>query len=121
MSETVAILGASPNPERYAHKALVRLQSAGHKVVLVNPAHDMIDGLPVVKSLEEISEPVDTVTIYVGADKISAFAQSILHLRPRRVIFNPGTENREVMEMLEKNGINVVQACTLVLLATKQF
>lgn len=120
-SQTVAILGASPNPERYAHKALCKLQEHGHKVVLVNPGHEQIDGLPVLKSLGDIAEPIDTLTVYLGPERLRERIQDILHLRPNRVIFNPGSELPELMEELDKHHIPHVQACTLVLLATNQF
>ncbi len=119
--ETVAILGASPNPERFAHKALCKLQEHGHKVIPVNPAHEQIDGVPVVKTLGEIAEPVDTLTIYLGPDRLRERMQDILHLRPNRVIFNPGTELPELMKELDKAHIPHVEACTLVLLATGKF
>ena len=119
-SETVVILGASDNPERYSHKAMLMLQKYGHKPVLVSPRYECINGLTVHKTLNEISE-ADTLTMYVNPKISSPLVDVILALRPKRVIFNPGTENPELSDILIKNGIEVEDACTLVLLSTGQF
>lgn len=121
----VAILGASNNPERYAHQAFHMLSDYGYETVLVNPAEIEVDGKngrqKSVKNLAIIQEPIDTVTMYVGAKISSGLIPDFLKLKPRRVIFNPGSENPELAEALENAGIHVVEACTLVLLRTKQF
>lgn len=121
--ERVVIVGASPKPERYAHKALVALRQHGHEVLPFNPTlpAEEIEGLPLVKDLAQVAGPVDTVTMYVG-EKISAgMTDALLTLRPRRVIFNPGAENALLAVALEKAGIRCEDACTLVMLATGQF
>jgi predicted CoA-binding protein len=117
----VAVLGASPKPERISNQALHRLQAKGHKVIPVNPAHQMIDGIPVVKRLSEIGEAVDTLTIYVGADHIGAIIPDIIKLRPNRVIINPGAESVELTTALALAKIHYLEACTLVMLSTGQF
>ncbi|MBE2178844.1 MAG: CoA-binding protein [Chthoniobacterales bacterium] len=118
---TVAVLGASANPDRYSNMAVRRLLDAGHRVIPINPALDTIEDLPVVKSLADIGEPVDTLTLYVGPQRLAPLAGEIVRLAPRRVIFNPGTECPGVAAALDRAGIAHTEACTLVLLQTGQF
>ncbi|NLG36017.1 MAG: CoA-binding protein [Lentisphaerae bacterium] len=117
----VAILGASNKPERYSHQAVRLLAEKGHAVFPVHPALDAIDGHRVFKSLADIPDPVDTVTMYVSPAHSTGMAGAILAVRPRRVLFNPGTENQELEGTLAAAGIEIVRACTLVLLRTGQF
>ncbi|MFN3587636.1 MAG: CoA-binding protein [Moraxellaceae bacterium] len=121
MSETVAVLGASPNPERYSNKAVRLLREHGHTVLPVNPAQAEIEGLPVVPSVEALPRGIDTVTVYVGPRHSGALLPGLLALAPRRVIFNPGAENPALQQALADAGIAVEEACTLVLLRTGQF
>ncbi|MDQ8038355.1 MAG: CoA-binding protein [Pedobacter sp.] len=121
MSETVAVLGASPKPERYSNKAIRMLGEYGHKVLPVNPAQKEIEGLPVIAHVEELPAGVDTVTVYVSPAHSDPLLPGLLALKPRRVIFNPGAENPALENELEKAGIAVEEACTLVLLRTGQF
>ena len=120
-AQTVAVLGASNNPERYSNMAVRRLREAGHHVIPVSPAFPAIEGLPVAKSLGEIEEPVDTLTLYVGPQRLAALTDEILRLAPERVIFNPGTESPELADTLDRAGITHLEACTLVMLQTGQF
>ena len=116
----VVVLGASAKPERYANKAVRLLVEHGHTVIPVHPATPTIEGLPVVARLEDVTEAVDTLTVYVGPDLSTRTAQAIVNLHPGRVIFNPGTENPDLATTLVAAGIQVETACTLVLLKTKQ-
>ena len=120
-AQTVAVLGASNNPERYSNMAVRRLREAGHHVIPVHPAFPAIEGLPVARSLGEIKEPVDTLTLYVGPQRLAALTDEILRLAPKRVIFNPGTESPELAAALDRAGITHLEACTLVMLQTGQF
>ena len=120
-AQTVAVLGASNNPERYSNMAVRRLREAGHHVIPVNPALSEIEGLPVARSLGEIKKPVDTLTLYVGPERLAALTDEILRLAPKRVIFNPGTESPELAAALDRAGITHLEACTLVMLQTGQF
>lgn len=113
---TVAVLGASPKPERYANQAVRRLVQAGHQVIPVNPGQQQIEGLTVVPSLAAIQSAVDTVTVYVSSERVPDHLAALLALKPRRVIFNPGTENPAAMEVLAAAGVEVVEGCTLVML-----
>jgi uncharacterized protein len=119
--KTVVILGAAPEPQRYANKAMHKLEEAGHNVLLVNPNYDEIEGKTVYHSLNQIRQPVDTLTLYVGPDKSVPLTSAILDLRPQRVIFNPGTEAPELMRSLEEHRILYLRNCTLVMLATGTF
>lgn len=121
MSETVAVLGASPKAERYSNKAIRMLQEYGHTVIPVNPAQKEIEGLSVVANVDALPRNVDTVTMYVSPAHSDPLLPGLLALKPRRVIFNPGAENPKLERELEKAGIAVEEACTLVLLRTKQF
>lgn len=119
--ETVAILGASENAERYSNKAFHMLKQYGHHPVPVSPKMKVLEGLPVFASLSAITQPIDTLTMYVGPERSKSLAEEIIKLNPKRVIFNPGSENPELQKTLEENDIDVLEACTLVLLRTNQF
>lgn len=119
--KTVVIIVASNNPERYSHRALLLLRKHGHEVVPVHPKLAEIEGLPVVADVGLITEPVDTVTMYVGAAISSGLQDKLIALKPRRIIFNPGAENAPLAVALQKAGIACEEACTLVLLNTGQF
>ena len=120
-SRTVVILGASLKQERYANKAQRLLIKHGYKVIPVHPVQKEIEGVPVVRNLAEIAEKVDTVTMYLNPQVSSGLTEELIALKPRRVIFNPGTESSDLEESLGKNGMLIVRACTLVLLQTGQF
>ncbi len=118
---TVAVLGASPKEDRYSYKAVKMLREHGHQPIPVHPAgHDVL-GIKGLKSLDDIEGPVDTLTMYVGAQISDGELERILKLKPRRVIFNPGAENEVLADKLKAAGIEVVFACTLVMLQTDQF
>jgi len=117
----VAVLGASPKEDRYSFKAVRMLKEHGHTPIPVHPAGHMVDGVPGVKSLSDIREPIDTLTLYVNAAISNVEFDRIMQLKPRRVVFNPGAENDELAERLTEAGIETVKACTLVMLRTEQF
>ena len=117
----VAVLGASNRPERYSFQAVKLLAEKGHAVCPVHPALATIDGVPVFKQLGDIRVALHTLTVYVGPERSTALAAAILAVRPQRVIFNPGAENPALAQQLQAAGIQVENACTLVLLRTGQF
>ncbi|MEE9367590.1 MAG: CoA-binding protein [Pontiella sp.] len=119
--QTVVVLGASPKPDRYSNKAIRLLLEYGHTVIPVHPAITEIEGLEAKSSLGTISESVDTLTMYVSPSISNSMAEQIIGLNPKRVIFNPGTENPILSRALESAGIETEEACTLVLLNTGQF
>lgn len=121
MKEKVVILGASNKPDRYAYLAMKMLQEYGHTVLPVNPALEEIDGVKVSRSLEAIDNAVDTVTLYMNPQRLAEQVEGLIKLKPKRVIFNPGTESKEIENKLKNAGIQTTEACTLVLLRTNQF
>jgi len=121
MSETVAIIGATDDHTRYAYKALKMLQSHGHRPIPVNPNLESIEGIKAYHTLKDITEPVDTVTLYVRPEISSKLVDDILAVNPRRIIMNPGAENQDLASAAAQSGIQVLRACTLVLLSTGKF
>lgn len=121
MKQRVAILGASDDPTRYSNRVFHLLQEYGHAPVPVHPTLKLLADMPVCKSLSEIRGTIDTLTMYVGPQHSRSLSQEILRLNPKRVIFNPGSENRELQSMLEGCGIEIIEGCTLVMLQTNQF
>lgn len=115
----VLVYGASENPERYAYKAAQLLKEYHHELVLIGNREGSLFGNPIYK--EKIFDEVDTVTLYVGPKNQTELSAYLKELKPRRVIFNPGTENPTLEKELEQEGILVEEACTLVLLHTGQF
>jgi len=120
MSKNTLVIGASTNPERYAYKAIRMLREYNHPTIAIGLKPGEVDGVNINTRLER-HENLDTVTLYVGPANQAVYIPYIIDLKPRRVIFNPGTENSDFMSELEKNGIEPVEACTLVLLRSNQF
>lgn len=114
------IIGASNNPERYAYKAAERLLAHGHEIELLGLRPDVIFG-KTIDTDKKRYEALDTVTLYVGSQRQPEYYDYIISLKPKRVVFNPGTENAEFESLLQKNGIEAEEACTLVLLGTGQY
>ena len=118
---SVLVLGASNKADRYSYKAVKLLEEHGHKVIAVNPAITHIDGLAVKHSLIEVQETVDSISVYLNPETTKTLIPEILALKPRRIILNPGSENSSLAEAANKAGIEVLEACTLVLLKTGRF
>jgi predicted CoA-binding protein len=119
--ETVVVLGASPKPERYSNQAVRALVEHGHRVIPVHPLLKEIAGVPVVAALSGVKDPVNTLTLYVDPERGQELLDDMINLGPDRVIMNPGTESDEIEEALNAKGIDVLRACTLVMLRTDQF
>ncbi|MEN8130911.1 MAG: CoA-binding protein [Pseudomonadota bacterium] len=117
----VVVLGASPKPFRYSNRAVKTFKQQGYPVTPVHPVAQRVARLPVVNSLEDIAKPVQTLTLYVGTQRLPSLIDSIMGLSPERVIFNPGTESPVLEQHLEAAGIPWFRACTLVLLSTRTF
>ena len=120
MNKKTLVLGASPNPQRYAWKAVVALQKHGHEVVPVGNRAGEIGGQPILLGKPKV-EGVDTITLYLGEDRQPDFYDWIYSLKPRRLIFNPGAENRQFFQAARERGIEVEEACTLVMLSIGVF
>lgn len=116
MSGLTVVIGASENPTRYSQMAIKSLQSHGEPVVAVGLKNGEFSGVKIHGDRPHF-ENVETVTLYVGPQNQPAWYDYIVSLKPKRIILNPGTENSELEELCEKNGIGVVQACTLVMLS----
>jgi uncharacterized protein len=110
------IIGASTNPERYAFMAAHRLVNHGHPIEMLGLKEGQVAG-QVIRTDKPTFSDIDTVTLYIGPRHQPEWYEYITKLMPKRVIFNPGTENNEFEQLLEANGITSVEACTLVLLS----
>jgi predicted CoA-binding protein len=119
--ETVAVLGASRKPERYAYLAMQLLRQYGHRAVPVNPALDEVLGERCYPNIAAVPYPIDTVTLYLGPVRSAPLIEEIIAAAPRRIIMNPGAENDALKEKAEAGGIEVIEGCTLVMLRTGQF
>jgi len=119
--KNVAVVGASPKKERYSNKAIRSLEENGYRAIPVNGRYKNILGKKCYPNLSKIADQVDTVTIYLGTNKQNAILDELIRILPRRVIFNPGTENPDAYPSIREAGIEVLEACTLVLLKTEQF
>ncbi|MEP6699151.1 MAG: CoA-binding protein [Verrucomicrobiota bacterium] len=119
--ETVAVLGASPKPDRYAYKAIELLQEYGHRPVPINPAFDQILGKKCYALIADVPDAVDTVTLYLGQARSTPLTDEIIKAKPRRIIMNPGAENDALAAKAREAGIEVVEGCTLVMLRSGTF
>lgn len=120
MKNKTLVLGASENEQRYSNMAVKKLRHYGHDVLAVGKKVGVIGDVNIVKEVSNDSD-VDTVTLYLNPDNQQPYYDFILSLQPRRIIFNPGTENEELVTMARKQGIITQEACTLVLLSTGQY
>ncbi|WP_295120391.1 CoA-binding protein [uncultured Chitinophaga sp.] len=114
------VIGASPNPDRYSFLAVNKLRAHNHPVVAIGKRAGDINGTPVIAEHPAL-ENVDTITLYMNPTRQQEYYGYILSLNPKRIIFNPGTENPELEAMAEKQGIKTMEACTLVMLGTGQY
>ncbi len=117
----VAVLGASQNTEKYSHLAVMLLKSKGHEVYPINPSLEDIEGIRCYPSLQAIPEKMHTVSVYLSKEVSSKIGADLLKAAPSRIIFNPGAENEALEEKARAQGIQVLEACTLVMLKTGQF
>ena len=120
MDKRTVVLGASINASRYSNIACKMLQEYHHTVIPVGNKSGKIGDLEIL-TIPPVEEGVDTLTLYLNPSRQEAYYSYILDLHPRRIIFNPGTENPEFYALLGINNIKVEVACTLVLLSTNQY
>ncbi len=114
------VLGASDNPQRYSYLAVNRLASANHPVIAVGNHKGKI-GTVDIETEKTVHTDIDTVTLYLNPARQKEYYDYIFSLHPKRIIFNPGTENDELFELAQQKGIVPMEACTLVLLSTGQY
>ncbi len=119
MKKTV-VIGASPDPTRYSNLASLRLLEQGHNIVPLGIKKGTIGGISILNDKPELQD-VDTVTLYLNPARQKEWYDYILSLKPKRIIFNPGTENAEFELLAAENNIETAEACTLVLLSTNQY
>ncbi len=114
------VLGASTKPERYAYKAIAMLVEKGHSVLAIGQNAGEVAGIKIQTKAIPLKN-IDTVTLYLNPARQRDYYNYIVEAAPKRVVFNPGTENPEFYQLLKLNNIKVEVACTLVLLATNQY
>jgi hypothetical protein len=111
------ILGASTNPEKYAFLAAERLTKYGHEIVPVGVKAGEVMGKTIIQD-KTIQTDIDTITLYVGVQNQKEWYDYILATQPKRLIFNPGTENADLQALASEKGIETVEGCTLVMLGS---
>lgn len=114
------VLGATSKPEKYANIAINKLIEKGHSVLAIGQNAGEVAGIKIQTKAIPLKN-INTVTLYINALRQRDYYNYIIAIQPKRVIFNPGTENPEFYQLLKSNGIEVEVACTLVLLATDQY
>jgi len=114
------VLGASDNPSRYSYLAIQRLRKHGHPVVAIGRKDTLVEDVTIQKQTQNF-ENIDTITLYLNKEHQKEYYDYILSLKPNRIIFNPGAENAELASLAQKNNIQALEACTLVMLSTNQY
>lgn len=120
MIKKTVVLGASENPERYSYLAVERLSKKNHPVIAIGKKAGLVNGVPIITN-HPAEKDVDTVTLYLNPTLQKAYYEYIFSLHPKRIIFNPGTENDELANLAKAKGIQTIEACTLVMLSTGQY
>lgn len=119
-NKPTAIIGASNNPDRYAYKATSLLHAHQHDVYPLGIKKGMIETISIINDRPSLIN-IDTFTLYLNADLQRDWYHYILTHKPKRIIFNPGTENPELITLASAHGIECIEACTLVMLNTGQY
>ena len=114
------VLGATTKPDRYAYRAINMLVQKGHTVLAIGQNTGEVAGVKIQTKAIPVKN-IDTVTLYLNPSRQRDYYNYIIEAQPKRVVFNPGTENPELYQLLELNNIKAEVACTLVLLATNQY
>ena len=120
MGKSTLVLGASLNPNRYSNIAIKRLRAKEISVFAIGLREGKVEDVAIVKD-KLVFKNIDTVTLYLNPKRQEEYYNYIIKLHPKRVIFNPGTENFEFIKLLKTNNIDIEIACTLVLLSTNQY
>ncbi|MEK9739779.1 MAG: CoA-binding protein [Flavobacteriaceae bacterium] len=114
------VLGASPNTTRTAYRAVCLLSEKGIEVIPMGIKKGEINGIPIVPAFEPLKD-IDTLTLYISTELQKEYYDYIISIQPKRVLFNPGTENPALSSLLTQHYIQWENACTLVLLSTNQY
>ena len=120
MNKKTVVVGASAKTDRYSNRAVRMLKKNAHEVIALGFEEAVIDGVPIETDWKKHGD-VNTVTLYLNPQRQKAYYDFILSLDPKRIIFNPGTENPELEKLAVEKGIQPLEACTLVLLSTDQY
>jgi len=120
MVKKTLVLGASEKTDRYSNMAVKKLVANNHDVIAIGNKEAVINDVKILKDTPAIAG-VDTVTLYLNPTNQKPYYDYILSLNPKRIIFNPGTENDELEKLATEKGIKTMEACTLVLLSTNQY
>lgn len=120
MSKKTLVLGASLKPQRYSNIALNRLVNHEHEVVAIGLREGIVAGVAIQKGQPDLTA-IDTITLYLNPKRQVAYYDYILGLNPKRIIFNPGTENMELVQLARAKGIETEIACTLVMLSVGNY
>ncbi len=120
MKHKVLVVGASTNPGRYSYLAIRKLLRFQYEVEAISVKNGQIDTV-VFQPQDTVLQDIDTITLYVSAVNQKEYYATILSMKPRRVIFNPGTENPVLEDLLSENGIEAIHHCTLVMLDEGSF
>jgi predicted CoA-binding protein len=119
-NKKTVVIGATSKPEKYAYKAITMLVEKGYSVLAIGQNAGEVAGIKIQTKAIPLKN-IDTITLYLNPTRQRDYYNYIVESKPKRVIFNPGTENPEFYQLLELNAIQVEVACTLVLLATNQY
>jgi predicted CoA-binding protein len=114
------VLGASENPARYSFLAINSLRKHQHPVAAIGRKNGRVSDVDITTEKKPL-DTIDTITLYLNPDNQKEYYDYILSLRPKRIIFNQGAENVELYDLAKNNGIQPLEACTLVLLSTGQY
>ncbi|MBK9270149.1 MAG: CoA-binding protein [Saprospiraceae bacterium] len=120
MGKRTLVLGASDNPTRFAYLAINMLAEYQHVVFAIGQRNAIVGQTTIEKERSLIKE-IDTLTLYINPQRQRDEYSFILALKPRRIIMNPGTENEELTALAKAHGIEVIEACTLVMLRSGQY
>lgn len=119
-TDKTLVIGASLKPERYSNKAINHLRIKGYETLALGLREGQVADVDITK--EQVPyDDVHTITVYVGADRLGPSEDYLLSLKPKRIIFNPGAENPAFAQKAKEAGIEIVLACTLVMLSTDQY
>lgn len=120
MTKKTLVIGASDDPSRYSYLAVQQLVKHGQPVIALGKHNGQVDGVPIITEPPADTD-FDTVTLYINPARQKDYYAYVLALKPKRLLFNPGAENEEFATMAAGAGIQPMEACTLVLLATGQY
>lgn len=117
----ILLIGASNNPNRYSNLVMHRLLEGGYTVIPVNPFSEIDTEEQTLKRLADVTVPIEKALVYIRAELLEGDIEELIRINPREVIFSPGAESPVLKKKLERHGISVRNACTLVLLSIGKF